>query len=112
METIEYELELIDYEEEDIARLGLMTMGADDLKGVAKPLENGAIRLFCEVYISEPAEATRHSPPEHGHAELHNISVEIDGNLVKVNIDFDFDDIEAIEEDLFITWEDAARRGY
>tara|TARA_R110000824_G_scaffold137124_1_gene301167 strand:+ start:839 stop:1171 length:333 start_codon:yes stop_codon:yes gene_type:complete len=105
METIEYELELIDYEEEDIARLGLMTMGADDLKGVEKPLEDGVIRLFCEVYISEPAEATRYSPPEHGHAELHDISVEIDGNLVKVDIGFDFDDIEAIEEDLFNTWE-------
>ena len=69
-------------------------------------------RLFCEVSISEPAKATSYSPPEHGHAELHDIEVMIDGKLVKVTLDFDPDDIEVIEESLFITWEDAARMGY
>ena len=109
MHMIEYDIELADYEAEEIDRLGLLRLGLDDLKGVEDPMENGVVRLFCEAYIDEPIEMTRWAPPEDGGAFLERIEAMVNGQMVEVDIDFCTEEVEVIQEQLFAAWAQASK---
>ena len=109
MHVIEYDIELADYEPEEIERLGLLRMGLDDLKGVEDPMENGIIRLYCETYIDEPVDATQWSPPEYGGAQLGGIEVMVNGKMVDADIDFCPEEVDVMQEQLFAIWAEESK---
>ena len=103
-ETVAVDLELMDFEDDELERLGLLNLGADDLEGLDDPRMDGVIELFCHAFITKPRDATWDEPEEFGGAELHDTEINVNGRLTQVDIAFDFDQIEAIQERVFEAW--------
>ena len=101
----EYEVELINLDDEDITGglAALLGLGLDDLSKAKDPRNDGVFTLFIDADIHPDVAATYHSPPEHGFAQITSIQVRINGKLVELPDILSLDWMEVIAEDVFVS---------